>query len=168
MAIFVQGTVAVVISLFLNYEQILNYVTCNDYIFFGLAAIALIVFRNRDARSSQARRSRSFACRAIRLRRSSSSPPRGTSSANTIFNSPRDTLIGVGILLSGLPVYWLFATARRILRQQRPRRPSQRAVDAIADRRFLGIDLGDERASVVSASPARRPDKRPRSCRRQE
>ena len=69
LAIVLQGLVAIVIAVTGRYDQILNYVTCNDYIFFGLC-------RDRADRLSQSRRARSasaavpsFACRAIRLRR---------------------------------------------------------------------------------------------------
>jgi basic amino acid/polyamine antiporter, APA family len=113
-AIVAQGAVAVALTLFFNYGQILNYVTSNDYIFFGLAAIALIVFRSRDARDPQAARpffrmpGHPFTTIVFLI-------AAWCIVGDTIFNSPRDTLIGVGILLSGLPVYWLF-TWRRSLR----------------------------------------------------
>ena len=108
LAIVVQGLVGVAIALFLNYDQILNYVTCNDYIFFGLAALALIVFRNRDARDPAA------PAPFFRMPGHPVTTLLFLAAAwyivgDTIFNSPHDTLIGVGILLSGLPVYWLFA-----------------------------------------------------------
>ncbi|HYL27739.1 MAG TPA: amino acid permease [Candidatus Nitrosotalea sp.] len=111
LAIVAQGAVAILITLFLNYGQILNYVTANDYIFFGLAAIALIVFRNRDARDPSAPRP------VFRMPGHPFTTAIFLAAAwyivgNTIVNSPRDTLVGVAILLSGLPVYWLF-TARR-------------------------------------------------------
>jgi basic amino acid/polyamine antiporter, APA family len=113
-AIVAQGLVAIVISL-LPYERILNYVTCIDYIFFGLSAIALIVFRNRDAHQPLAR------------------PPifrmPGHPVTTLIFlviawgvvgdviaTSPAETGIGIAILLSGLPVYWVFASRAGSLR----------------------------------------------------
>ncbi len=112
-AIVLQGLIAIVIALSGRYDQILNYVTCNDYIFFGLAAIALIVFRNRDARDPQAVRpffrmpghpvtTLVFLAAAWYI------------VGDTILNSPHDALVGVGILLSGLPVYWLFTWRRRV------------------------------------------------------
>jgi basic amino acid/polyamine antiporter, APA family len=107
LAIVLQGLVAIVIALSGRYDQILNYVTCNDYIFFGLAAIALIVFRNRDARDPQApapfyRMPGHPVTTAIFLAAA------WYIVGDTIVHSPHDTLIGVAILLSGLPVYWLF------------------------------------------------------------
>ncbi len=79
--------------------------TCNDYIFFGLAAIALIVFRNRDARDPQAPRpffrmpghpvtTLFFLAAAWYI------------VGDSILNSPHDTLIGVGnsaLRSAGLP-----------------------------------------------------------------
>jgi basic amino acid/polyamine antiporter, APA family len=104
-AIVAQGLVALLIS-FLPYERILNYVTCIDYIFFGLAAIALIVFRNRDARDPAA------PSPIIRM------PGHPVTTliflaiawgvvGDVMVTSP-ETTIGFAILISGLPVYWLF------------------------------------------------------------
>jgi APA family basic amino acid/polyamine antiporter len=104
-AIVVQGLIALVIS-FLPYERILNYVTCIDYIFFGFAAIALIVFRNRDARDPAA------PSPTIRM------PGHPVTTllflavawgvvVDVMFTSP-ETRIGLAILVSGLPVYWFF------------------------------------------------------------
>jgi APA family basic amino acid/polyamine antiporter len=119
LAILVQGLVGVVIALFLNYGQILNYVTCNDYIFFGLAALALIVFRNRDARDPAA---------PVPFFRMPGHPVTTLLFlaaawyivGDTIFNSPHDALIGVAILLSGLPVYWIFAARNASARAASP------------------------------------------------
>ena len=109
LAILLQGLVALVIALFLNYDQILNYVTCNDYIFFGLAALALVVFRKRDARDSQAP-TPFFRMPGHPVTTLIFLAAAWYIVGDTIFNSPHDTLIGVGILLSGLPVYWIFAS----------------------------------------------------------
>src|SRR5262249_43505224 len=45
MAVALQGAFAVVIAVSGRYEQILNYVVSVDFIFFGLAATCLFVFR---------------------------------------------------------------------------------------------------------------------------
>src|SRR6202011_2920250 len=48
-AIALQGILAIVIALSGRYEQILNYVISSDFIFFGLTAATLFVFRRRAA-----------------------------------------------------------------------------------------------------------------------
>jgi APA family basic amino acid/polyamine antiporter len=111
LAILLQGVIAIVIALSGSYDQILNYVTCNDYIFFGLAAIALIVFRNRDARDPAAPKP------AFRMPGHPYTTLLFLAAAwyvvgDTVLKSPHDTGIGIGILLSGLPVYLLFARRR--------------------------------------------------------
>ncbi|MGC9991115.1 MAG: amino acid permease [Candidatus Cybelea sp.] len=116
LAILLQGLIAIVIALSGSYDQILNYVTCNDYIFFGLAAIALIVFRNRDARDPTAPKP------AFRMPGHPVTTLLFLAAAwyvvgDTVLKSPHDTGIGIAILLSGLPVYLLF-TRRRAARAE--------------------------------------------------
>ncbi len=111
LAIVLQGLVAIVIALTGRYDQILNYVTCNDYIFFGLSAIALIIFRLRDHRTGAPQpffrmpghpvTTLIFLAAAWYI------------VGNTVLKSPSDSGIGVVILLSGLPVYAIFAARRR-------------------------------------------------------
>jgi APA family basic amino acid/polyamine antiporter len=112
LAILLQGLIAIVIALSGSYDQILNYVTCNDYIFFGLAAIALIVFRNRDARDPIAPKP------AFRMPGHPVTTLLFLAAAwyvvgDTVLKSPHDTGIGIGILLSGLPVYALFVRSAK-------------------------------------------------------
>jgi APA family basic amino acid/polyamine antiporter len=111
LAIVLQGLIAIIVALSGSYDQILNYVTCNDYIFFGLAAIALIVFRNRDARDPAAPKP------AFRMPGHPYTTLLFLAAAwyvvgDTVLKSPHDTGIGIAILLSGLPVYLLFTRRR--------------------------------------------------------
>ncbi len=110
-AIALQGAVALIITLSGRYNQILNYVTSVDYVFFGLAAVALFIFRNRDARDG--------------------APPVGFkvpghpfSTAlflvvawavviDTYVKAPGDSLAGVAILLAAIPVYFAWRRAPR-------------------------------------------------------
>ncbi|HET6275686.1 MAG TPA: amino acid permease [Candidatus Cybelea sp.] len=104
-AIAVQGVVAMLIVLSGNYDQILNYVVATFYAFNGLLALALVVLRMRD-------RGR-LSLRAFRV------PAHPISTAIYLVASwgvaiaacvtdPRDGLIGVAILASAIPVYFLW------------------------------------------------------------
>ena len=112
LAIALQGTIAIAVAVSNRYGAILNYVTSIDYVFFGLAAIALFVFRARDARDPQA------PAPGFRM----PGHPYSTALflavawgvvADVLFKAPRDGAIGLGILLSGLPVYAIFTRRRR-------------------------------------------------------
>jgi APA family basic amino acid/polyamine antiporter len=105
-AIVVQGFIAAIVTVSGRYDQILNYVTSVDYVFFGLAAVALIVFRRRDAATTTERphvllpwypwSAIAFAVIAWAV------------VADVLIKSPVETSIGLGILVVGLPVYAMF------------------------------------------------------------
>ena len=100
-AIAVQGALAILIALWGKYEDILNYVVSMDFIFFGLTACCIFVFRKRAATAGK---------HITRV------PGHPLTTAifiavcwlvvvNTIYHNPRNTLIGVAILIAGIPAY---------------------------------------------------------------
>ena len=104
-AIVIQGVFAIIIAISGKYEQILNYVVSVDFISFGLTATTIFVFRKRfkDAISAQQFRVPGHPyttlifiaiCWLVVL--------------NTIIRVPEDTLIGIGIMLLGIPVYYFW------------------------------------------------------------
>jgi len=105
-AILLQSLWTLVIVLSGTFEQILSYVVAMDWIFFGLSASCLFVFRKRSSASpSMTVPGHPFTtllfclvCFFIVL--------------NTIYRYPVNTLIGIGILLSGIPVYYLWKRPR--------------------------------------------------------
>jgi len=101
-AIALQSVWTVVILLSGKYNQILNYVTSMDWIFFGLSASCLFVLRCRDPHGARVRMpghpfSTALFCLAC-----------AGLVANTVYKFPHDTLIGLAILVSGVPVYYIW------------------------------------------------------------
>jgi APA family basic amino acid/polyamine antiporter len=102
-AIALQGVFAVVLAAWGQYRQILDYMIAVDFVFFGLTAAGLFVFRRRDGDGGPGFRAPGHpwttaafvaACWLFVL--------------NLVARKPGDTLVGMAILLGGLPVYALW------------------------------------------------------------
>lgn len=107
-AIALQGVFAIVIAFLGTYKDILNYVVSVDVIFFGLTACGIFVFRKRATRNEAS---------TVRV----PGHPLTTIlfiaicwavAINSVYHSPRNTLIGFAILLAGLPAYWFWKSRR--------------------------------------------------------
>jgi APA family basic amino acid/polyamine antiporter len=116
-AIVLQSVWTMVIALSGRYEQILNYVIAMDFLFFGLTATTIFVFRRRAAHGEMS------ASDGYRV------PGHPVSTAifiaicwwvvgNTIYRYPQNSLTGFALLLAGIPVYWFWS---RRGRTQQPR-----------------------------------------------
>jgi APA family basic amino acid/polyamine antiporter len=90
-----------------RYEQILNYVISVDFIFFGLTAVGLIVLRARGARAPAGRGMPGHPWTTLVFVAVSWAVV-----LNTILRYPANTLIGLGILAAGLPVFFLWRRQR--------------------------------------------------------
>ncbi len=107
-AIALQGAMAVVIALSGRYEQILSYVVSVDWIFFSLAAVALLVLRRRDTAGTPpgARMpghpwtTGAFVLVCV------------TVVAGTVAAAPVQSAIGFALLLAGVPAYLYWASRR--------------------------------------------------------
>jgi basic amino acid/polyamine antiporter, APA family len=100
-AIALQGVLAIVIALSGRYEQILNYVISSDFIFFGLTASTLFVFRRRARPGEKIgylvpghpwTTGLFIAACALIV-------------TGTVYSHPKESLVGWMILASGIPVY---------------------------------------------------------------
>jgi APA family basic amino acid/polyamine antiporter len=111
-AIILQSVWTMVIALSGRYEQILNYVIAMDFLFFGLTATTIFVFRRRAARGAM---NPSAGYRV---------PGHPVTTvlfvaicwwvvANTIYRYPQNSLIGFALLLAGVPVYWFWSRRER-------------------------------------------------------
>jgi APA family basic amino acid/polyamine antiporter len=105
-AIALQGFVAIVIAASGKYEQILNYVVSIDSIFFGLTAACLFALRKRG--SLTASTNRSYALKVSAAVIILFIAAEWLVAASAIYKAPRNTLIGVAILLAGIPVYFFW------------------------------------------------------------
>jgi basic amino acid/polyamine antiporter, APA family len=104
-AIALQGAFAIVITLSGRYEQILNYVISVDVIFFALTAATVFVFRQRAKTNPSL------------LKASPARTPGhpfttlffivacGGVAFSTLYRYPHNSLIGLGIMLTGVPAY---------------------------------------------------------------
>ncbi|HLW77258.1 MAG TPA: amino acid permease [Bryobacteraceae bacterium] len=106
-AIALQGIVAMIVAATGRYEQILNYVTSVDFILFGFTGISLLIFR---ARAPESRGFRTpghpyttlffvASCFAVVI--------------STIAKYPSNSVIGLAILATGVPVYFLWRRNRK-------------------------------------------------------
>jgi APA family basic amino acid/polyamine antiporter len=100
-AIALQGAAATLIAVSGRYEQILNYVVSVDFIWFGLTGATLFVFRRRMGEISRRTPGHPFTtfffvacCWAV--------------VAATIYKYPGNSAIGLAILATGVPVYFLW------------------------------------------------------------
>jgi APA family basic amino acid/polyamine antiporter len=105
-AIALQGIVAIAVALSGRYEQILSYVVSMDWLFFGLSASCLFVFRRRGLLPGGDAAGISV-------------PGHPYTTAlfiavswllviNTCRQYPADTAVGMALLASGIPAYWLW------------------------------------------------------------
>ena len=102
-AIALQGLLATVIAFWGRYEQILNYVVSMDFIFFGLTACCVFVFRKRGSDQNDVGAVNRVPLHPITTLLFIASC--WLVVINTIYRYPSNTLIGLAILLAGIPAY---------------------------------------------------------------
>ena len=86
-----------------RYEQILIYVVCVDFLFIGLTATCVFVFRRRDADAPVAMQTPGHPLTTVLFMGACWSIV-----ASTIYEYPVNTLIGLAILAAGVPVYYFW------------------------------------------------------------
>jgi APA family basic amino acid/polyamine antiporter len=109
-AIALQGVLCAIVAASGSYESIMSYVTSVDFMFYGLAALALFVFRIRDrARTDVVGYTVPGHPWTTAFFMIASWIVVGT----TIYSDPSHSLIGIGALLLGLPTYFVWMRLRK-------------------------------------------------------
>ena len=108
-AIALQGAFAMLLTAWGRYRQILDFMIAVDFLFFGLTATCLFVFRRRDGGEGGD---------GFRV----PGHPWTTGAfvaicwlfvANLVAQRPKDTLLGMGVLATGVPAYAFWRARRR-------------------------------------------------------
>ncbi len=107
-AIVLQSVWTMVIALSGRYEQILNYVISMDFLFFGMTATTIFVFRRRAARGD-VDSSNTYHVFGHPVSTAVFVAICWWVVANTIYRYPKNSLIGYALLLAGIPVYWFWS-----------------------------------------------------------
>jgi APA family basic amino acid/polyamine antiporter len=103
-AVLLQGALSLLIALSGSYEQILSYVVAVDWVFFGLTAGAVFLFRRRAGEDDDG----SARIPGHPLTTALFITAAALIVISTVLEAPLDSAIGLGIMLTGLPVYLLW------------------------------------------------------------
>jgi APA family basic amino acid/polyamine antiporter len=91
-----------------RYEQILNYVVSIDSIFFGLTAACLFALRRIRSSEADNRDGKSYAMKVAAPVIIFFIIAEWMVAGSAIYKSPTNSLIGVAILIAGIPVYYFW------------------------------------------------------------
>jgi APA family basic amino acid/polyamine antiporter len=117
-AIALQGLFATIIALSGKFEQILDYVVSVDFIAYGLTATCLFVFRHRERHAVSTDGVETTGVIGYRVPGHPYTTIFFTAVcwavvAGTVYAYPKNTVIGLGIVLAGIPVYFFWRWWRR-------------------------------------------------------
>jgi amino acid transporter len=106
--LLVQGGVAVALTLTGSYVQLSTYVVFVSFLFYALSAAAVIVLRYRAPALARPYRAWGYPFTPILFIAFAMYLV-----IDTIVQTPRDSAVGAGILVAGLPAYWYWKKAGR-------------------------------------------------------
>ena len=113
-AVLLQGVCAIAITLSGTYEHILNYVVSTSYLFAGLFALALLIIRKQD-RHTDATPAGKFRMPGHPVSTIIVMIVSWAVAIDSYIKYPIDGLIGIAILLSAVPIYFIWKSNLVIL-----------------------------------------------------
>jgi APA family basic amino acid/polyamine antiporter len=102
-AILIQGAWSVVLALSGSYEQLFTYVIFSGWIFYGAATVAVVVLRRRQPKLARPYRVWGYPVVPIAFALAAFAIV-----VNMLVTRPRESLIGLAVVLTGLPIYFLW------------------------------------------------------------
>lgn len=108
-AIALQGAFAILLTTWGQYRQILDYMIAVDFLFFGLTAASLFVFRSRDGGTP----TQGFRVPGHPWTTGAFVAVCWLFVANLVAQRPKDTLVGMAVLATGVPAYAFWRVRER-------------------------------------------------------
>ena len=111
-ALVIQGLWAIVLAASGSFKQLYTYVIFTGWIFYGAAVLAVIILRRRQPSLARPYRVLGYPLMPVAFGLAALAIV-----ANTLAHSPKESLIGLGLVLAGVPIYLLW---NRLAAQARP------------------------------------------------
>ena len=102
-ALVIQGIWAIVLAASGSFKQLYTYVIFTGWIFYGAAVLAVIILRRRQPSLARPYRVLGYPLMPIAFGLAALAIV-----ANTLAHSPKESLIGLGLVLAGVPIYLLW------------------------------------------------------------
>jgi APA family basic amino acid/polyamine antiporter len=111
-ALVLQGVWACILALSGSFDTLTDYVIFGSWIFYGLVTASVFIFRRRMPHAERPYRAWGYPVVPILFLLVT-----GGLLVNTLLTTPTQALIGLGLILLGLPVYWYWARHNRSVNQ---------------------------------------------------
>jgi basic amino acid/polyamine antiporter, APA family len=114
-ALVLQGIWACILALSGSFDTLTDYVIFGSWIFYGLVTASVFIFRRRMPNAERPYRAWGYPVVPVLFLLVT-----GWLLVNTLLTTPRQALIGLGLIALGLPVYWYWSRHNRLTYQEPP------------------------------------------------
>jgi APA family basic amino acid/polyamine antiporter len=109
LAILIQGVWSIVLVASGTFEQLYTYVISTGWIFYGAAVLAVVILRRRMPQLARPYRVWGYPALPILFSLAALAIV-----INALITKPRESLIGFGIVLAGIPIYLVWKLLTRV------------------------------------------------------